>query len=266
MPSVLNTQSSKKTFTKAIRYDGKPATITAVVRYDDTCRNGHNTFAITGDIRSEGKDIMGGCIHEELAKHFPELAPYIKWHLCSSDGPMHYVANTVYLAGDRDYNGLRKGEPDPNPRLMRHFARVGSSPFQHEASPAMWAFISDRPEGHVFKLVEVSDPSGKWAPHYYFKGMTPLGYYRCPLESKKAAFAWVEALNSCIINWNHEPGRIGEGKERQLDAARNVAIWPEATDDELCSDTLVLTALLEARLPQLLAEFEQAVTELGFVF
>ena len=28
----------------------------------------------------------------------PELAPYIKWHLVSSDGPLHYIANTVYHA------------------------------------------------------------------------------------------------------------------------------------------------------------------------
>lgn len=41
---------------------------------------------------------MGGCCHDEVAKHFPELAPLIKWHLCSSDGPMHYLANTVYHA------------------------------------------------------------------------------------------------------------------------------------------------------------------------
>ncbi len=56
------------------------------------------------------REDSGGCIHGEIAKHFPELAPFIKWHLCSSDGPLHYVANTVYLAGDRDCWGLRRGE------------------------------------------------------------------------------------------------------------------------------------------------------------
>ena len=34
----------------------------------------------------------------------------IKWHLVGADGPMHYVANTVYHAGDRDHYGLKKGE------------------------------------------------------------------------------------------------------------------------------------------------------------
>lgn len=79
---------------------GKGAKITAKVRYDDECGNGHNTFAITGEVRVPGeRDIAaGGCLHTEIAKAFPELAPVIKWHLVSSDGPMHYIPNTVYHA------------------------------------------------------------------------------------------------------------------------------------------------------------------------
>lgn len=48
-----------------------------------------------------------GCIHETIAAAFPELAPFIKWHLVSTDGPMHYVANTVYLAGARELDAAR---------------------------------------------------------------------------------------------------------------------------------------------------------------
>lgn len=103
LPASVLTKDQKKVFTKAIQYDGKPAIIEATVRYDDQCGNGHNSFAITGTISAGGPS---GCIHEDIAKHFPEFAPYIKWHLTSSDGPMHYVANTVYLAGAKDYRGL----------------------------------------------------------------------------------------------------------------------------------------------------------------
>lgn len=88
--------------------------ITVTLRFDDNCKNGHNTFAITGDIKeSDGKyyrDHSSGCIHEEIAKHFPELAPLIKWHLFDQTGPMRYVANTLYLVSDRDHWGLRAGE------------------------------------------------------------------------------------------------------------------------------------------------------------
>lgn len=73
---------------------------TVKMRYDDRCGNGHNTFSITGSTVRKG-----GCLHELIAKHFPELAHMIKWHLVSSDGPLHYIANTIYWAkkGNLEY-------------------------------------------------------------------------------------------------------------------------------------------------------------------
>jgi hypothetical protein len=97
---------------------GERYRITAEARHDDSCGNGHNSFAITGEIDRQAKngrwiEDMGGSIHAEIAKHFPELAPFIKWHLSSTDGPMHYIANTVYHASDCDHWGSPKGkEPD----------------------------------------------------------------------------------------------------------------------------------------------------------
>ncbi len=76
--------------------------IRALVRYDDRHHNGHNTLSITGETqRAEfgiWKEDSGGCIHDEIAKHFPHLIPAIPFHLCSSDGPMHYLENTLYHA------------------------------------------------------------------------------------------------------------------------------------------------------------------------
>jgi hypothetical protein len=83
--------------------DGRKYRITATVCHDDSCRNGHNTFSITGDIdvwrNGRWAEDSGGTVHTEIAEHFPELAPHIKWHLTSTDGPMHYVANTLYWLG-----------------------------------------------------------------------------------------------------------------------------------------------------------------------
>lgn len=93
---------------------GHTMRIRAALRYDDSCGNGHNTFSITGETQHKAsrdwRGDSGGCIHEEIAKHFPEYARVIKWHLVSSDGPMHYVSNTCYHAGNRDHNGLLAGE------------------------------------------------------------------------------------------------------------------------------------------------------------
>jgi hypothetical protein len=117
--SVLTKKQVKRFGPKPIDYYGIPATITAEVRYDDECGNGHNSFAITGTIRAtdrrrvnprDGGHLAGGCLHDEIAAKFPDLAPFIKWHLSSSDGPMHYIANTVYHASDRDYNATAWSE------------------------------------------------------------------------------------------------------------------------------------------------------------
>lgn len=147
------------------------------IHYNDKYENGHNTFSITGAIvvkKQNGcwEDYSCGCIHDEIEKHFPELKKYIKWHLMSSDGPMHYVNNTLYLAGDRDCWGNRRGDE-------------------------------------------------------------PI---------------------------------LGEGKEREFDSARKVAVWPEATDEQLSLPPEELRILLLNRLPALVEEFKKDVEELGFVF
>ncbi len=84
--------------------------LTVTIRYDDQCRNGYNTFSITGVLHVNGRWDSCGCLHELIQEHFPEYRHLIKWHLVSSDGPMHYIANTLYHVSDRDCWGLRKGE------------------------------------------------------------------------------------------------------------------------------------------------------------
>lgn len=117
MESLLTKKQTKKYGPK--RYTntyGEDADILVTVRYDDECGNGHNSFSITADIwrrtkkgisrMKTARDIdMGGCCHDDVVKAFPELASLIKWHLVSSDGPMHYIANTTYHAreGKLDY-------------------------------------------------------------------------------------------------------------------------------------------------------------------
>ena len=171
------TTSQYKTFRVDFYVDGEPQTLIANVRHDDQCHNGHNTFAITATLygpnrhtgepntkHESGKMLWlcaCGCLHEMIAKYLPELAHLIKWHLCSTDGPMHYLANTTYHASDLD--------------------------------------------------------------------------------------CW---------------GR--DTKDRDLDAARHTAIWPEATDEDLIAPRL--KARLTDRLPALLVEFKKDIEALGFSY
>lgn len=95
------TKNQFKEFKKNIKFEGKNRIITVVVRYDDKCGNGHNTFSITGDITTRrGRFECGGCIHDLIANHFPKLKHLIKWHLMTPDGPMYYIENTTYHADE----------------------------------------------------------------------------------------------------------------------------------------------------------------------
>lgn len=202
---------------------GKGALMNVTIRHDDACRNGHNSFAITADVRIPGQRGIeaGGCLHDEITAVFPELAHLIKWHLSSTDGPLHYVSNTCYQAGNRDCHGLLKGEK----RQIRN-GRTGSP---------VWELVAeiDGEEVPIRKLENHMDSETQPA--------APRVYYA----------PWCS---------------VGEGKERDFEAARRAAIWPEATDEQLSLPRTELEALLVARLPSLLAEFRRDVEAIGFEF
>lgn len=69
-----------------------------------------NTWNPTNNTYRVINAVGGGCQHDVVEALFPEWAKYIKWHLTSLLGPTHYVANTLYHASNRDYNGLFKDE------------------------------------------------------------------------------------------------------------------------------------------------------------
>lgn len=121
MNNILTKHQTKTYGPKFYTEDGRKYSITATVRYDDSCGNGHNSFAITGEIKCNGRFEAGGCLHEEIAKRFPILAPYIRYHSMSSEGPLHYISNTrdhvshhsplyawVYYNGGHDPLGIEK--------------------------------------------------------------------------------------------------------------------------------------------------------------
>tara|TARA_R110000772_G_scaffold35637_4_gene85793 strand:+ start:16298 stop:17266 length:969 start_codon:yes stop_codon:yes gene_type:complete len=97
--NALNFNVSKK-----IIFDGKPSTIYVKIRLNDQCKNGHQDFAITGDIysnqtsnKADRYHVTGGCIHEHILKYFSEFKIFIDLHLCDYTGvPMHAVANGMY--------------------------------------------------------------------------------------------------------------------------------------------------------------------------
>lgn len=174
------------------------------IHYDNSLRNGHNEFSMVADT----PDIIGP-FDAEWCKGFKKLSHLATWHLMSSKGPIHYPSNAVYLAGDRDYRGLRKGESKP---------------------------LVDRDGNHIYRARLKVPPSLDLPP-----GVEP-----------PPATAVYEL-------WMLE----GEGKARQLDAARSSAIWPDATDEDLMQEPDQLRAALGARLPGLIESFKADITKAG---
>ncbi len=83
----------------------------------------------------------GGANHNEIAKHFPELRPYLKWHLVSTDSPMHYIANAQYWW--EKMNGTSRwpsqpGEPDPKDAFL-HTIIFGGIPGEQLRDTSFWA-------------------------------------------------------------------------------------------------------------------------------
>lgn len=220
LPKSKLVKSQTKKFEKNIMVDGKKGLIEVIARYDDNCGNGHNSFGITGTVyssrtsKSDRNTDICGCIHEEIEKHFPELRHLIKWHLVSSDGPMHYIANTMYHASDRDHNGLLKGE-------VQHIknGRSGLS---------TW---------------ELQHPNG----------------------DKVSKISWLDSETKPVSkdkNQEWKPvTRIGEGKVSNINAARNSAVWSDATLAQLQDKKA-----LEKRLPVLMKAFKADMVKLGFVY
>lgn len=241
------------------------------LRFDDECGNGENTFSMTADVYRPGaRDIDGGgCLHEEIAKYFPELAHLVRWHLVSTDGPMHYLANATYLASERDHWGLLKGEP----HTYAHGLRFNGVPLTHRISEKLWAFIKERKswsEGawkfQTFAIEHKNKPgdSYKFAPKYSLVGYTAKEWHEGPFDDETEANEFRDALNTCTVEFVRVPATFGEGKARELDKARSVAVWPEATDEELCAPDL--KDKLAARLPTLLAEFRKDIEAAGFLW
>lgn len=260
----------KKTFTKLYTEDGQQYKITAEVRFDDECKNGHKTFAITGEILRKAKNgrwVFDCCgqIQDDIAKHFPNLVPYFKWHLCSTDGPMHYLANTLYHASDKDHWGRRKGEPSAWEQRIRFFVDDESPfPVSFKVSYSFAKFLeNNRKDTYTMKVVEVqhgNDEGGyKFSDRYTFTGHNEDKWESTPFRTRREAEELLTALQIYIWGIEKVPIAWSEGKEPDLEAARKTAIWPDATLDQLQDEEQ-----LKARLPGLLAEFRTAVESLGF--
>lgn len=233
------------------------------LRHDDECGNGHNTFAVTAELEEYRGDwwhwAAGGMLHEEIKKFFPELVPYLKWHLCSTDGPMHYLANSLYHASDKDHWGLRKGEP----HRFDHAVRFGMFPVTFKLNTAFAKWLQGL-ENYDLEVMAVHHPPDehnyKFAPKYTLLPYSADKWHTCPFDTEQEALEFLEALQHHTPHFVKIATSWGAGKEPDLAAARESAIWPEAELSDFTEEKLL------ARLPALMDEFKAAVESLGLTY
>lgn len=231
--------------------------IVCEIRFDDECRNGHNSFAITGHTYVPGRRDWEtcGCIHDSIAEAFPALAHLTKWHLFDVRGPMHYVANTVYHASNL-HNGKAKGEPSHWDTQIK----FGSFPITFSKSAKFTGWLSavmdhraatpkganNRRELEITEVPHTKSEGHQYAPHYSFDDFTDV-WHEAPFRTKDEALEWQTAILTCGVEFVKVVTGYSPGKERNFAAARSCAVWPEATDEQLSLPAAELTKLLEER-------------------
>ena len=120
------------------------------ISLNDECRNGHQDFSITADVYQAGKPrtdrywLSGGAKGDEIAKYWPELAPFNALHLCDFKGqPMHGPANARYH--------IRNGKPERAQKMLR----------ATDAEMAVLATAAD--DLHMAVLIESLGIRARWA-------------------------------------------------------------------------------------------------------
>lgn len=220
--------------------------LTVTMHYDDELGNGHNTFSITGELRR--MDRMNpkrwhteacGCLHEQIEEHAPMLASLLKWHLVSSDGPLHYLSNTLFLASDKDCWGKRPGDII----ATRYTIRCNRRDW-----PQLAEMVEEFGDRHPL-LTDIDAESVEWEPKWIYL-----------IKSKLLAQAIAAALPSGGAKAIPVHQR-SEGKKPELELARKAAIAPEATVEQLQDRTWLVL-----HLAPLMVQFKAAMEELGFVY
>lgn len=207
-----------------------------VARWGDPCKNGYNflyfhTKAYLYDAGSEilvrvaDADDRNDVWRALEGYHDPELEKLKLYHGFSTR-LTYYIENTVYHAWDRDCWGLRKGE-----KRQIVNGRTG-----HPS----WHLGVVGPDGTEYALHEIKRVLGEYADG--------------------AAPPELEGYTFKYLPWC----RTGEGKERELAHARSTSFWPDATDEELCSDDLA--DKLVARAPEVLAKAKALIESFGLVW
>jgi len=110
-------------------------------------------FSIGGDIErlaKNGRKVWesGGCIHDEVLRHFPHLKPLVDIHLSDDEGlPMHAYSNAGYWAGHYEI------EREKNTEMLAQHLRVSK-----DQANEMTTYINH----HYGEFDKITTPEMAW--------------------------------------------------------------------------------------------------------
>ena len=95
--------------------------------------NTHKHLSITGEVSDPTGRWFESCgqITDDIVHVFPELQHILKWHLTDEAAPAHYIANTVFHAGDGGKGKQLRGRVAPGSAETAPMWECRSSTPQH---------------------------------------------------------------------------------------------------------------------------------------
>jgi len=208
-------------------------------------------FSITGDIVVSESCDRCGCIHDEIKKHFPELKPFIKWHLFNKDtGPIHYIANTLYFSRDREDMSKDVGEPIK----FDEYLKFDKYPFHfEEQSKGFWNYLNSVDDFNKIdiKKIKHSDRNEDYFCNYSLEGFLdscdPYKWSNAPFSNELQAKDFLNALRDSRFSIVKIPTKFNKALEPEIDKAREHAIWKDASLDQLQSEEELEEHLIELK-------------------
>lgn len=173
-------------------------------------------LSATATIWQYEKTAATGVMNDEIRTHFPELAPLLPWHLCSTKGPLHYIENTVHHASNRDAYGRLAGEPC----AWTDAVQFGTNPIKHPLKAAFSVFLQENgpPSNYDFEVVALSHRDrgqpGKtqFADKFTFVGFANV-WHEAPFDHEARALDFLEALREHDpVYTRNRPAKIEEGQ------------------------------------------------------
>lgn len=239
---------------------GRELKISLCIRYDDSCGNGYHTLGFTFDskISKTGRwDSCGSC-SDTIEKVFPEFASFLRFHLMGDGKNQTAMANAIYHASDKDYNGRRKGDV-----VSFETAIVfdGSS-IKHKFKKGIVEKMLDKKiAGEEFKVVEIPY-TGEYNLPSKFTCVGATTWHTCEFDTEVECSGFVSDLNSKNFQMVKIPTSISEGKERDFSAANRSMFGADIPNEIFLSDDVEkIKNTLQNEIAKLRVELKDMIVE-----